>query len=85
MAIITKYYKTRKDGVVLNQTYSDEGRYVVRDGISYDVAIDPADLNRKYTEGELIPPIEPEPENPVVTDEIIEKAKAYDILTGVAE
>lgn len=37
------------------RTYSDAGRYVVRDGISYEDAIDPSEFNRTYTEGELIP------------------------------
>ena len=37
------------------RTYSDEGRYVVRDGVSYEDAVDPADKNREYTEGDYIP------------------------------
>ena len=37
------------------RTYSDSGRYVVRDGVSYDEAIDPAELGRTYAEGDLIP------------------------------
>lgn len=37
------------------KTYSDSGRYVVRDGVSYDEAIDPAGLGRTYAEGDLIP------------------------------
>lgn len=37
------------------RTYSDAGRYVVRDGVSYEEAVDPAETNRTYTEGELIP------------------------------
>lgn len=77
MAVKTEYYMTRKDGVILNKTYSDEGRYVVRDGIAYDTAIDPAELNRQYTEGDIIPTD--------TTDIIEEKAKAYDILMGVSE
>lgn len=48
--IITEYYKTRDDGVVLNRTYSDRGMMIERDGIRYDEAIDPAELNRQYTE-----------------------------------
>ena len=36
-------------------TYSDEGRYVVRDGVSYESARDLTSLGRTYTEGELIP------------------------------
>lgn len=48
--IITEYYKTRDDGVVLNRTYSDKGMMIERDDIRYDEAIDPAKLNRQYTE-----------------------------------
>ena len=60
------------------RTYSDAGRFVVRDGISYAEAIDPANLapDRTYTEGDLIP--EPEP-----TDE--DYAAAGRILLGVSE
>lgn len=74
--IVTEYYMTRSDGVVLNRTYSDSGCYVVRDGISYSEAIDPADLGRTYTEGE-----------PMESDmtETEEKAMAYDVLMGVTE
>ena len=50
MAIITEYYMTRADGVVLNRTYSDKGMMIERDGVRYDEAIDPAELNRQYTE-----------------------------------
>ena len=50
MAIITEHYKTREDGVVLNRTYSDKGMMIDRDGVRYDEAIDPAELNRQYTE-----------------------------------
>lgn len=39
----------------ITHTYSDENRYVVRDNISYVDAYDPAEFNRTYTEGELIP------------------------------
>lgn len=59
------------------KTYSDSWKYVVRDGVSYSEAIDPADLNRTYTEGEAI-------ENAEAT-ETEQKAAAYDILTGVSE
>ena len=50
MAIVTEYYITREDGVVLNRTYSDAGYKIERDGVSYAEAIDPAELNRQYTE-----------------------------------
>ena len=51
--IITEYYKTRGDGVVLHRTYSDKGMMIERDGVRYDEAIDPAELNRQYTETDV--------------------------------
>jgi hypothetical protein len=42
------------NGKVFIRTYSDEGRYVVRDGVSYSEAIDPADQGRTYTEGDVL-------------------------------
>ena len=48
--IIVEYYKTRKDGVVLNRTYSDAGMMIERDGVRYSEAIDPAELGRTYAE-----------------------------------
>ena len=50
MAIITEHYKTREDGGVLNRTYSDKGMMIEREGVRYEEAIDPAELNRQYTE-----------------------------------
>lgn len=58
------------------RTYSDSGRYVVRDGVEYTDAIDPAHLGRTYTEGNPI-------ENGMTETE--EKAAAYDVLMGVTE
>ncbi len=64
------------------RTYSDEGRYVVRDGqrktkdgiidveLKYTEAIDPVDHQRWYREGELIP------EDEATAEEILS------ILTG---
>lgn len=78
MAIITEYYKTRTDGVILNRTYSDKGMMIERDGVRYSEAIDPAELGRVYTETD----------EPIATEDISEveqKAKAYDILVGGAE
>ena len=77
--IVTEYYKTREDGVVLNRTYSDKGMMIERDGARYDEAIDPAELNRQYTETDE--PAESGEELP----EIEQKARAYDIITGVSE
>ena len=44
------------------RTYSDSGRYVVRDGAEYSEACDPAELGRTYTEGDLMPVDEGEAE-----------------------
>lgn len=48
--VITEYFRTRSDGVILNRTYSDSGMMIERDGELYEEAIDPAELNRQYTE-----------------------------------
>lgn len=45
------------------RTYSDSGKYVVRDGISYEEAVDPAEFGRVYTEGEDIPVDDPTDED----------------------
>lgn len=58
------------------RTTSDSGRYVVRDGVSYSEACDPAEFGRAYTEGGLIPDDE--------RTDIQDKAEAYDILIGGA-
>ena len=58
-------------GQEYTRTYSDYNRYVVRDGVSYSEAIDPAYLNRTYTEGEEMP------------DEEISEEEAGRILMGV--
>lgn len=46
----------------LVHTYSDENRYVVRDNIAYGQAYDLPQFNYTYTEGELIPQQEGNPE-----------------------
>ena len=55
--------------------YSDGDFYIERDGVEYAEAIDPADIERTYTETDK--PIEGEPQ-----DEAEQKAEAYDYLTG---
>jgi hypothetical protein len=44
------------NGKAFIRTYSDSGRYVVRDGVEYPEAIDLAYLNRIYTESENMLP-----------------------------
>ena len=75
--IITEKVNIRNRDFI--RTYSDEGRYVVRDGVSYSEAIDPLDSGRVYTEGEVMPNDEPD------MTEVEAKAKAYDILVGEEE
>lgn len=60
------------------RTYSDTSHYVVRDGVEYSEACDPAELGRTYTEGDLIP-IEER------MDDTEARAEAYNILMGVTE
>lgn len=42
------------DGRELVRTWSDEGRYVARDGVEYSEAVDPAGSGREYAEGEIM-------------------------------
>lgn len=80
--IITEYFMTRKDGVILNRTYSDKGFYIIQNekGIKYSEAVDVADAPFTYRETDE--KIETENEN---LSEIETKAKAYDIIMGVNE
>lgn len=57
------------NGRAFTRTYSDAGRYVVRDGASYEEANDLTELGRTYTEGELIPVVSANP-------------PAWDVLQG---
>ena len=56
--------------------YSDSGFYIERDSVMYSEAIDPAELNRVYTETDE--PISPTEE----PDETKLKSDAFDYLTG---
>lgn len=58
------------------RTYSDDNRYVVRDGVSYSEAVDPAEFSRVYTEGDVMPDEE------TIDEDYIEIGK---ILMGVSE
>lgn len=65
------------NGRQFTHTYSDEGRYVVRDDVAYEDAMDPTEFGRTYTEGDLIPV---EEETDIPTDE--EYAEAGRIMMG---
>ena len=60
MAIVTEHFMIGERD--FTRTYSDSGRFVVRDGVSYSEACDPAEFGRTYTEGDLIPVEEGEAE-----------------------
>ena len=72
MAIVKEYFSINEREFV--RTFSDAGRYVVRDGIAYDEACDPAEFGRTYIEGDLMPVDE--------DDSVQAKAEAFDILIG---
>lgn len=50
MAIVQEIMEI--NGTAFVRTVSDANRYVVRDGVSYSEAYDPASFGRVYTEGE---------------------------------
>lgn len=58
------------------RTYSDDNRYVVRDGVSYSEAVDPAEFSRVYTEGDVMP------DEGTTDEDYVEIGK---ILMGVGE
>lgn len=68
--IITETYML--NGREFTRTYSDENRYVVRDGIEYSEANDPSEFGRTYTEGDVM-------------EENTEAEEIVNILTGVSE
>ena len=75
--IVTENFKVGERDFI--RTYSDSGRYVVRDGVEYSEACDPAEFGRQYTEGDIMPPEEQD------MDALAAKAEAFNILTGVSE
>ena len=50
--IVTEFYATRKDGVVLNRAYSTERKYIVDEGKEYTEIIYPCSINKYFTESE---------------------------------
>lgn len=51
--IVTESFKVGERDFI--RTYSDANRYVVRDGVEYSEACDPAEFGRTYTEGDVMP------------------------------
>lgn len=50
--IVTETYDI--NGRSFTRTYSDEHRYVVRDGVAYGEANDPTEFGRTYEEGDIM-------------------------------
>ena len=48
--IKTEFHSTREDGVRLERTFSDMNRYIERNGVLFEEAVDPEELDRVYTE-----------------------------------
>jgi hypothetical protein len=77
MAIVKEFYKTREDGVNLYRTYSDKGYMIQKVGTEeiYEEAIDVETSTFEYEETTEL----------IETNDIEEKAMAYDILVGEVE
>lgn len=80
MSLVKEYYKTRKDGINLYRTYSDEGFKIHKLNTNeyYDEAIDVENAPYEYEETY-------EKINQEEMSEIEQKAQAYDILVGEVE
>ena len=54
--IVREFHSTRKDGVNLYYSYSDEGFYIIQNetGIEYDGAIDVEDAPYTYRESDRV-------------------------------
>ena len=80
MSIVKEFYQTRKDGISLYKTYSDEQFIIHKIGTEeyYEEAIDMENASYEYEETE-------EKINGEDLSELELKAKAYDILIGEVE
>lgn len=68
--IITEYYMTREDGVILNRTYSDAGYYILQNetGIKYSEAVDVEGALYTYSETDELIPVEEEPDDAATSE-----------------
>ena len=80
MSIVKEFYQTRKDGISLYKTYSDEQFIIHKIGTEeyYEEAIDMENTSYEYEETE-------EKINGKDLSELELKAQAYDILIGEVE
>ena len=77
MAIVKEFNKPRNDGGKLYKTYSDSNNMIKKVGTDeiYEEAIDVKNAPFEYEETTEL----------IVTNEVEEKAMAYDILVGEVE
>ena len=77
--IVREYYLTRRDGVKLYRTYSDEGKQILQNetGVVYEEAIDVE--GAPYTYSEYEPPHAGTPEDPIpyTPGTVLESGKHY--------
>ena len=76
MVIYQNY--TTVEGVERVKAYSDKTVYIERDGVLYSEADDFTYQQRVYTETDIPIDIEPSP----IDEDIVQKAEAFDYLTG---
>ena len=76
MVIYDNY--TAKSGVERVKAYSDQNMMIERDGALYSEADDFTYQQRVYTETDIPIDIEPSP----IDEDIVQKAEAFDYLTG---
>ena len=70
--------QTTVEGVERVKAYSDKTVYIERDGALYSEADDFTYQQRVYTETDIPIDIEPSP----IDEDIVQKAEAFDYLTG---
>lgn len=77
--IITEYFMTRKDGVVLNRTYSDQNLYILQNetGIEYSEAVDVDGAPYTYSETDKL--IEVEESTEELLEEEIQRRVAEEL------
>lgn len=76
MVIYQNY--TTVEGVERVKAYSDKNVYIERGGAMYSEADDFVYQNRKYAETDIPIDVEPSP----IDEDIVQKAEAFDYLTG---
>lgn len=56
--VVIEHYTTRPDGVDLDKAYSDKGYFILVDGVEYDAAIYPHEIEHEIKETKKKIPVE---------------------------